>query len=48
MWLVRKLNSDPTFPRPHYFGRLRFFKLAELEDYERRAVAPRQPAAAVA
>jgi hypothetical protein len=37
MWLVRKLETDPRFPRPTYFGRLRFFKIAELEAYERAA-----------
>jgi predicted DNA-binding transcriptional regulator AlpA len=35
MWLVRKLEDDPRFPKPVYFGRLRFFKLVELEEYER-------------
>ncbi|MGO9684618.1 MAG: hypothetical protein ACLP0B_14955 [Steroidobacteraceae bacterium] len=35
MWLERLLARDPDFPRPQYFGRLRFFKIAELETYER-------------
>jgi hypothetical protein len=42
MWLVRKLADDPKFPKPHYFGRLRFFKVHELEAYE-RTVAAHQP-----
>ena len=36
MWIERRLKDDPEFPRPYYFGRLRFFKLSELEAYERR------------
>ena len=39
MWLVRKLETDPRFPKPVYFGRLRFFKLADLEEYERACAA---------
>jgi hypothetical protein len=39
MWLVRKLKMDKDFPRPAYSGRLRFFRLDELEQYEKRAVA---------
>jgi hypothetical protein len=35
MWLARILSRDPTFPRPFYFGRLRFFKIAELQQWER-------------
>lgn len=36
MWLVRKLAADPKFPKPVYFGRLRFFEIAALEQYERQ------------
>jgi hypothetical protein len=39
MWLVRKLAIDQDFPRPQYFGRLRFFKIHELEEYERTVAA---------
>jgi hypothetical protein len=39
MWLVRKLEVDPDFPKPTYIGRLRFFRVNELEEYERRAAA---------
>jgi predicted DNA-binding transcriptional regulator AlpA len=36
MWLVRMLERDSTFPRPYYFGgKRRFFKLSELESWER-------------
>jgi hypothetical protein len=41
MWLVRKLADDPNFPRPRYFGRLRFFEISELETYERAAATAR-------
>ncbi len=43
MWLVRKLESDPDFPRPMYSGRLRFFRLDELERYEKLAVTRGKP-----
>jgi hypothetical protein len=43
MWLVRILASDPTFPRPSKFGQMpnswRFFKIAELEQWERAQAA---------
>ena len=39
MWLERKLQNDPEFPRPKYFGRLRFFEISELENYERSSAA---------
>lgn len=38
MWLWRKLRDDPKFPRPTYLGRLRFFKISELEEYEQALV----------
>jgi hypothetical protein len=41
MWLERLLKRDPNFPRPIYFGRLRFFEIAALEAYE-RGLAGRQ------
>ncbi len=41
MWLERKLQKEPKFPRPKYFGRLRFFDIQELEDYERSCAADR-------
>jgi predicted DNA-binding transcriptional regulator AlpA len=39
-WLLRKLESDPQFPRPVYFGdtQKKFFSLAEIEAYERDCV----------
>ena len=47
MWLERKLKNDPDFPHPKYFGRLRFWKIDELEAYERSAAAARQIAKTV-
>jgi hypothetical protein len=44
MWLVRKLD-DPDFPRPVYFDRLKFFKLSEIEAYERIVIARGKPSA---
>jgi hypothetical protein len=35
MWLVRRLANDPAFPKPTYYGRLRFWKVAELDAYDR-------------
>jgi hypothetical protein len=32
------LKRDPNFPRPKYIGRLRFFEVSALEEYERAAV----------
>jgi predicted DNA-binding transcriptional regulator AlpA len=45
MWLVRRLETDPKFPKPIKMGRLRFFKIGELEEYERQCAAapPSQP-----
>ena len=31
-WLQRE---DMKFPRPHYIGRCRYFRIAELEEWER-------------
>lgn len=39
MWVERRLQNDPAFPKPKYFGRLRFWSIAELEQYERNAAA---------
>ena len=38
MWIERRIKTDPTFPRPQIFGRLRFFALAEIEAWERKQV----------
>jgi hypothetical protein len=48
MWIERKLQSDPAFPKPKYFGRLRFWAIAELEKYERDAVTEPRPVAEAA
>jgi len=34
MWLVRRMARD-GFPRPSYFGRLRFWRRNEIEQWER-------------
>jgi predicted DNA-binding transcriptional regulator AlpA len=44
MWLWRKIQKEPAFPRPTYFGRMLFFRVDELEAYERAAVATTPPA----
>lgn len=41
MWIWRRINaSESNFPKPTYFGRNRFWKLSELEDWERRCAFP--------
>src|SRR6478752_688351 len=34
MWLVRQLKSDPDFPKPTYFGPLRYWQPAKLDAYD--------------
>jgi hypothetical protein len=34
MWLVRKVKSDPDFPKPTYFGPLRYWKPVDLDVYD--------------
>jgi hypothetical protein len=43
MFLVRRLQTDPDFPKPIYIGRLRFFKIKELEDYEKLCAMRTRP-----
>lgn len=43
MWVERKIKTDPRFPQPKYFGRLRFFKISEVEEYERLCVTEPAP-----
>ena len=39
MWILRRMAKD-GFPKPVYFGRLRFWHRAEIEQWERsKAVA---------
>jgi hypothetical protein len=40
MFIERRLKSDPGFPRPRKFddGRIRFFDLDEIENYERSKI----------
>jgi predicted DNA-binding transcriptional regulator AlpA len=35
MWLQRKIDNDPDFPKPKKIGRLRFWEITKLEAYER-------------
>jgi predicted DNA-binding transcriptional regulator AlpA len=38
MWLIRRMQ-DSAFPAPTYFGRLRFWRLSDLEAWEREQAA---------
>ena len=38
MWLIRRMQ-DSGFPAPTYFGRLRFWRLSDLELWEREQAA---------
>jgi predicted DNA-binding transcriptional regulator AlpA len=42
MWIVRRLK-DSDFPKPTYLGRNRFWKLADLEGWERAQAANAKP-----
>ena len=33
MWLIRRMTKD-GFPKPSYFGRLRFWRRTEIESWE--------------
>ena len=35
MWIERRLADESAFPKPIKMGRLRFWKLADLETWER-------------
>jgi hypothetical protein len=39
MWLDRKLRNNANFPRPAYDGRIRIFRVAEFDDYDRALIA---------
>lgn len=39
MWIERRLKDDPTFPKPVYLGRLRYWKISDLETWEREKAA---------
>jgi predicted DNA-binding transcriptional regulator AlpA len=38
MWLRRRMEQD-DFPKPSYFGRLRFWRRTEVEQWERSKAA---------
>jgi hypothetical protein len=43
MWVERRLAGDPDFPRPTYISRRRFWRLADLVEWERlNAARPAQ------
>jgi len=39
MWIYRRLADDPSFPRPLYIAKRRFWRLGELVAWERRLKA---------
>jgi predicted DNA-binding transcriptional regulator AlpA len=39
MWIYRRLADDPTFPKPLYISKRRFWKRSELVAWERGVVA---------
>ncbi|MBR0796105.1 hypothetical protein JQ615_11965 [Bradyrhizobium jicamae] len=47
MWIERRLKDDPTFPRPIYIARMRYWRLAELIAWERAKAAAERPAIVV-
>lgn len=38
MWLARKLRFDPEFPRPTYFGPLRYWQPVALDAYDEMVI----------
>jgi hypothetical protein len=44
MTVERRLRDDPSFPKPRFFGRLRFWKIADVEAYERACVVEKRTA----
>lgn len=43
MTIERRLQNDPRFPKPIYFGkRMRLWRISELEAYERALVVARE------
>lgn len=44
MWIERRLKDDSGYPSPIKMGRLRFWRLADLEHWERaQATKSKQP-----
>jgi predicted DNA-binding transcriptional regulator AlpA len=43
MWIERRLRDDSGFPKPVYIGRLRFWRIAELQAWERTLATKRFP-----
>jgi hypothetical protein len=36
MWIVRRLADDPAFPRPVYIAKRRYWRFADLVEWERK------------
>jgi len=47
MWVERRLKDASGFPRPVYVGRLRFWRLVDLENWERDLATKRVQSAAI-
>ncbi len=35
MWVERRIKGDPTFPRPMYIAKRRYWRVADLVNWER-------------
>lgn len=46
MWIERRLKDDPTFPKPLYIAKRRYWRLGDLEAWERAVAVRHQPVAA--
>jgi len=44
MWIERRLDDDPAFPKPIYIAKRRYWHLSELVAYERGKVVEREAA----
>jgi hypothetical protein len=43
MTIERKLRSDPNFPKAMRLGRIRLFRLEDIESYERSKIVGSNP-----
>lgn len=48
MWIERKLANDPTFPRPVYISSRRYWRVGELNAWERNLATQQCPSQAAA
>lgn len=42
MWVERRLHDDPSFPRPQYISKRRFWRLGDLVAWERANASSRK------